>query len=266
MAAGDHNRQARKTRAALLDAFKDLVLSRRYADIRIADIIRRADVGRSTFYEHFRNKDDLYRQSLSGILVIVASAVGDDCDLRHLQFVLEHFRENGRAALGMLNGPGVAQVVTVLANLIEKRLTTYCQESSGKPLIPLALAAAQLAEAQLGLVRAWLNRGATCPSAAVAAAMHKSVTASARSPTAWKLIPRSGSQRTTTGSTTGWSDGRALKSNSGAGPSVAAERAMAARSVKWIRTVVLSSNVTGALTSKWARARVTRPVAVSINA
>ena len=62
MAKVTENRQVRKTRAALLDAFGRLVLERGYADIRIADVIRQANVGRSTFYEHFRSKDDLLRQ------------------------------------------------------------------------------------------------------------------------------------------------------------------------------------------------------------
>jgi AcrR family transcriptional regulator len=180
MASDTYNRQARKTRAALLDAFNELVVARRYADIRIADIIRRADVGRSTFYEHFRNKDDLLRESLSGILAILASAVDDGCDLHRVQRLLEHFRENSRLARGLLNGPSCPQVVSVLEGLIAERLTARRRKCGGTPVIPVDLAAAQAAEAQLGLVRAWLNRGASCPSAAVAAALHQSAMAVTR--------------------------------------------------------------------------------------
>jgi AcrR family transcriptional regulator len=180
MATDGLSRQSRKTRAALLQAFNGLAVERRYADIRIADVIRRADVGRSTFYEHFRNKDDVLRQSLAGLLGIVAAAVEEGCDTTHLRFVLDHFRENSALARGLINGPSAPQVVAVLAGLIEQRLAAAQQRLDLAPVIALDLAAAQLAGGQLGLVQAWLNRGATAPPAAVAAAMHRCAAAAAR--------------------------------------------------------------------------------------
>ncbi len=180
MTADENSRQVRKTRAALLEAFGKLVRTRRYADIRVADIIEQADVGRSTFYEHFRNKDDLLRQSLSGVLEVVADTVKDPCDLKRLQFMLEHFRENSRLTRGLANGPSAPQVVAVLAGLIQERLAARCQDSRRDRALPLELAAAQTAEAQLGLLRAWLNRGASCPPAIIANAMHRSATALVR--------------------------------------------------------------------------------------
>jgi hypothetical protein len=68
----------------------------------------------------------------------------------------------------------------VLARLIEERLRALWQRSDKIPAIPLDLAAAQAAGAQLGLVRAWLNRSTACSAAAVAAALHQSATASIR--------------------------------------------------------------------------------------
>jgi AcrR family transcriptional regulator len=180
MSLGEHGRQVRKTRAGLLDAFRELVLERRYADIRVSDILRRADVGRSTFYEHFRNKDDVLRQSLSGLLTIVADAVGESCDLRRLQLALDHFRENSGLARGLLNGPSSRQVVLVLAGLIEERFAVLSQPSGRDPVVPPGLAAAHVAEGLFGLVRAWLNQGARCSSEAIARAMHTSAAASAR--------------------------------------------------------------------------------------
>lgn len=53
------DRRVRRTRAALHRALIELMLSRPYARITVRDIIDRADVGRSTFYAHYRDKDDL---------------------------------------------------------------------------------------------------------------------------------------------------------------------------------------------------------------
>ncbi|MBF6171744.1 TetR/AcrR family transcriptional regulator [Nocardia blacklockiae] len=53
------DRRVRRTRRALHEALIGLMLERGYARVTVQDILDRADVGRSTFYAHFRNKDDL---------------------------------------------------------------------------------------------------------------------------------------------------------------------------------------------------------------
>jgi AcrR family transcriptional regulator len=172
MKSGTDNRQVKRSRAAFLEAFNELVLTRRYDDIRVGDIIRLANVGRSTFYEHFRGKDDLLRQSMSHILSVFADAVSDSCEMPKLEWVLEHFRENMTPARGLVNGPSCPQIVGLLASLIEERLGASLTQSSKPGMLPLNFLAAQVAEAQFGLIRTWLNGGALYPAAQVAEAIH----------------------------------------------------------------------------------------------
>ncbi len=180
MASAESGRQVRKTRAALLSAFNQLIVERRYADIRIGDIIRKADVGRSTFYEHFRNKDEILRQSLARVLTVIADTVEETCDRDALRWTLEHFRENTRLARGLLNGPSAPQVVAVLAGLIKERLTRLQDKFGRKPQLPLDFAATQSAESLVGFLRAWFAHGASCPAATVAAAMQRQALAATR--------------------------------------------------------------------------------------
>lgn len=56
--AGD-DRRVRRTRRLLAEAFVALVLGVGYERITVQDILDRADVGRSTFYAHFRDKQAL---------------------------------------------------------------------------------------------------------------------------------------------------------------------------------------------------------------
>ena len=53
------DRRVNKTRRALKEALTDLILERGYESVTVQDVIDRADVGRSTFYAHFIDKDDL---------------------------------------------------------------------------------------------------------------------------------------------------------------------------------------------------------------
>jgi AcrR family transcriptional regulator len=54
------DRRIQRTRQLLLDALVALILEKGYEDITVQDIIDRANVGRSTFYAHFQDKEDLF--------------------------------------------------------------------------------------------------------------------------------------------------------------------------------------------------------------
>jgi AcrR family transcriptional regulator len=53
------DRRVKKTRQALQNALIELILEKGYDAVMIQDILDRADVGRSTFYAHFQDKEDL---------------------------------------------------------------------------------------------------------------------------------------------------------------------------------------------------------------
>ncbi len=161
----------RQTRGAIVESFNGMVLQRAYDTIHVADIIEEAGVGRSTFYEHFHNKDSLLRHAMSGLLSVLADAATEAGSTPRITHALEHFRENRRAARARLNGPSAAQVSGWLAELIELRLAQLCREQGLTLVIPVPLVAAQAAEAQIGLIRAWLDKTDMCPASTLAAAI-----------------------------------------------------------------------------------------------
>jgi AcrR family transcriptional regulator len=57
MAALAEDRRVRRSKKLIIEAFVDLVVTKDYAHVTVQDIIDRADVGRSTFYAHFRDKE-----------------------------------------------------------------------------------------------------------------------------------------------------------------------------------------------------------------
>lgn len=55
------DRQIRKTREALYAAFVALIAEKGFERLTVSDIAAAADVGRTTFYAHFKTKKDLMR-------------------------------------------------------------------------------------------------------------------------------------------------------------------------------------------------------------
>src|SRR5262245_50843439 len=55
------DRRVRRTEELLRGALGDLIREKPYEEIVVKEILGRANVGRSTFYEHFDGKDDLLR-------------------------------------------------------------------------------------------------------------------------------------------------------------------------------------------------------------
>lgn len=61
------DRRVARSRRALKEALTDLILERGYEAVTVQDVIDRADVGRSTFYAHFLDKDDLLMAILGDV-------------------------------------------------------------------------------------------------------------------------------------------------------------------------------------------------------
>src|SRR5690606_22537701 len=57
------DRRVRRTRQALLQALIELTTEQGYEHVTVQGIAERANVGRTTFYAHFRDKEELLEKS-----------------------------------------------------------------------------------------------------------------------------------------------------------------------------------------------------------
>ena len=62
------DRRVQKTETLLRDALTSLIREKAYDSIVVKEILERANVGRSTFYTHFRDKDELLASSIHEML------------------------------------------------------------------------------------------------------------------------------------------------------------------------------------------------------
>ena len=109
------DRRQQKTRQAVFDAFIGLLEKRAYAGITVQQIIDRADIGRSTFYQHFGTKDELLETLCTDIFEHVFSeeprreSTHDFSRGRRnlrdeITHILYHLRDNGAAIRRLLSG------------------------------------------------------------------------------------------------------------------------------------------------------------------
>lgn len=161
-----------RSRALLLQAFFDLVQSCPYGDITVGRVVERAGVARSTFYEHFRGKDEVLAESLRGPFAPLADAIRPDAPTVRLEAILRHFQANRRLAPGVLAGAVGRRTAAVLAGMVEDRL-----RGSGPLRVPPALVATQVAAMQLATISAWLEGRAPCDAADFAHALARSTAA-----------------------------------------------------------------------------------------
>ena len=92
------DRRVSKTRKALKEALTDLILEEGYEGVTVQDVIDRADVGRSTFYAHFVDKDDLLMAILADLDVPGPDATSWNPHDPAFGWTLELFRHFGSEA------------------------------------------------------------------------------------------------------------------------------------------------------------------------
>jgi AcrR family transcriptional regulator len=147
------DRRVQRTRTALINAFTELLLGQGYEELTVAQVAQRADVGRSTLYEHFRTKEDLLKAAVAGPFAILAGAVCPEADPQALVRLLDHFRSNYAVSRILLAQPMRSRIARVLAGQIAGHLQT----AGVRGAVPGELAAIAIAEGQLALVEHWLS-------------------------------------------------------------------------------------------------------------
>jgi AcrR family transcriptional regulator len=174
------DRRVRRTQATLQRALIDLVQEQDLSQITVADVADRADVSRSTFYDHYQDVhelaeaastsmlDDMFRSVLA-IYAARAHPSAEDPDPALTSF-FTHFAEHAALYRSLLGPTGSARIIEHV-----RRRTTAAFHYGRLALtgdtsppgiadssdFPLDVPAAFVAGALLALATDWLQRG--CP-------------------------------------------------------------------------------------------------------
>ena len=146
------DRRVTRTQKLLRDALHSLIRERDYDSIAVKEILDRANVGRSAFYTHFRDKDELLASGIYDILGSVPPShpkSGDRFNERILWFslpIFEHHDRHRRAGELRLGPRGRA----ILHGQLQKVLVELIAEGIRKSLRGRRKAAGQIPPELLG--------------------------------------------------------------------------------------------------------------------
>jgi AcrR family transcriptional regulator len=170
------DRRVQRTRQLLNDALMSLIVEKDYNSITVQNIIDRANLGRSTFYAHYQDKEDLL---LSGIEDVVHSLIwgvenspvadegqGESRRVLSTRPIFRHAQEQFRLHKAMVAGRGIEvihkTIQTHLSGHLQEQLELLLPEGQ-TPSVPPPVMATYLAGALLTLLTWWLDNDMPYP-------------------------------------------------------------------------------------------------------
>lgn len=170
MAEKKIDRRVQRTQQLLGNALVDLILDKGYKKITVQEIIDRANVGRSTFYAHFQDKEDLLARSFG----LLAEDLYEHMDGPHPhtngQFHFVHSRDfilhadqNRPFYRAMMASGGEEVLLATGRQHIEKNILAHLEElalDEDEIAVPLPVLTNFLASTLLDLIMWWIEEAA----------------------------------------------------------------------------------------------------------
>jgi AcrR family transcriptional regulator len=176
------DQRIRRTHERLGSALVALIQERPIDDVTVQDVLDRASVGRSTFYLHFRDKDDLLLSQLETFLEMMSTTLTIRKEESHrvvpVAELFAHIGSQKKLYRALADSGRLDDFFDLaqgyFARGIERRLTES-KRLSNLPQRELGARASALAGSMLSLLRWWLDRGAKEPPRAMDELFHRMV-------------------------------------------------------------------------------------------
>lgn len=158
--------RSRRTRDALGDALVELMQERPFKSITVQDVLDRAEVGRSTFYTHYRDKDDLFLSDVEDFWEMMTSMLerrGEQSNrVAPVRELFSHIGEVGDFRKSVVDSGKAHDVMELgqghFARAIEQRLKKLCA-AQGIASRNFTVEAHAFAGALFASLNWWIDRG-----------------------------------------------------------------------------------------------------------
>jgi len=157
------DRRSERTRQLLSDALIKLMVEKQYDLITVQDVIDKANVGRSTFYAHYQDKEDLLTSNFERMLALLDPHVdhGDAATARllHAEGLFQHVKDHHHLYKALMWGQGIELIFkkgqTYLSRNIEEQIVLLAPQPDLP--VPLPILSNYLAGTLLTLLKWWLD-------------------------------------------------------------------------------------------------------------
>ena len=163
------DRRTQKTRTALQEALISLMFEKSYEAILIQEILDRANVGRSTFYTHFSDKDELLVEGLQGLKELLRNAQiatptpSNKSYEKVIGFSLamfEHAHDHKKLYRSLVSGPGWVivrqRIEEILVQLMKEEARTLFKRRTASE-VPFELFIHFLGATFMSVLTWWFN-------------------------------------------------------------------------------------------------------------
>jgi AcrR family transcriptional regulator len=147
-------------------ALLELCREREFAHLSVSDIAEAAGINRSTFYQHYPDKETLLADALDSFAEQASAHLesvnesAQEADSRDTIYkFLSHVRDNVGLYRTLLSSSGSPVIVARLTDRMARLATLgLSQPEAQKALaVPVNIAAASIAGAVLGVIREWIS-------------------------------------------------------------------------------------------------------------
>src|SRR5215216_6604277 len=153
------DRRSQRTRHLLSAALVELIREKDYNTITVSDIIERANVGRSTFYSHFHDKDDLFVGELDRVIELLSQRIPGQEEMPFFPSLglFRHVGEEYELYKALLWTPGIDLLIKHMQKSLSQRVEQRLQNSGRELEIPYPVLASFIAGSFLTLLKWWLE-------------------------------------------------------------------------------------------------------------
>ncbi len=153
------DRRSQRTRHLLGEALVALIREKDYSSITVSDIIDRANVGRSTFYAHYRDKDDLFVGELDRVIEVLSHHIPNQKESPFFPSLglFSHVGEEYELYKSLIWGSGIDLLIKHLQKSLSNRIEQGLQKSGREFDVPLPILASFIAGSFLTLLKWWLE-------------------------------------------------------------------------------------------------------------
>lgn len=156
-----NDRRSQRTRQLISEAFVELLMERGYEAMSIRDVIERANVGRSTFYSHFKDKEELFVSQLDRLLEALSYHLPQEHVEQNPFFpslgLFQHIQEQQKLFRALSWSSGVDILTRHLQKSMSEKIEEKLKASGQIYEVPVPVMANFLAGSFLTLVKWWLD-------------------------------------------------------------------------------------------------------------